>query len=469
MKAKFRKYAGIRMIILGFVFLFNPEIAVIDILPDFIGYALICLGITNLSDIYYQFADAKKAFSKGILISIAKLVSFIVLIGLFSYSERPVGMLLFTFAFGVLELIFLIPAYRHLFEGFLYASQRLDSNSALRYAYTDKTQEKILSKYKDSETLPQNLTQKAYKRATVFLIVKNTLALAPELTSLINNNQYTYIGLLRFFSVIICLVFGIFFLVKTIRYFVAIKRDTVFILQLEERYKCDVLPKGHLFVSRKISAILGCAMVSALICMNIYNDEINMLPGFLFFAGAVIFFSMQNNLKKLKTFGIVSSVAGFIASGVEWALWIVFYKNHFVGEVSKFPHAYKEYYTITAISALQSILFVLVILLMAIAVYAISKQHTGKPQYEDGVIISNKVHEDDLREYKKMLIILTVLAFISKLAYLFNIFASPFSINFWMIEMSPMIDTIVSVIFALYSYYVFSTIKNDSRKCYSEY
>ena len=469
MKAKFKRNAGIGMIIWGFVFLFNPEIAVIDILPDFIGYAFICAGLTNLSDMYYQFADAKKAFSKGILISIAKLISFIALIGLFSYSERPVGMLLFAFIFAVLEFVFLIPAYRSLFEGFLYAAQRLDSDSALRYAYTHAKQEKILNKYKYSGEYPQNLTQKAYKRAMVFVIVKNTLAVAPELTSLINNNQYTYIGLLRFFSVVICLIFGLCFLIKSVRYLIAITNDKVFIQQLREKYVCEVIPKTYMFTQRKISAILTCGIVLAFFSINLYSEEINYVPDFLFFAFAVILFYLLNGLGKTRLWGIILSSSGFAVSTAEWVLSIIFYKNHYVGEVSKFPHAYKEYYTLAAISVLQSALFIATVALILVSIYNIAKIHTGKPEYENGIVIRNKVHKDDLYEYKKICIIAFVFAVLAKAGYLFNIFASPFSINLWVMEMSPLIDTLTSVIFAVCFAYVCSNIKGEVHKCYSEY
>ena len=469
MKAKFKRNAGIGMLIGGFMFLFNPEISVIDILPDFIGYALICAGLANLSDMYYQFADAKRGFSKGILISVAKLVSFIVLIGLFSYSERPVGMLLFTFTFAVLEFVFLIPAYRSLFEGFLYAAQRLDSNSALRYAYTDSKQEKILNKYKDSGEYPQNLTQKAYKRATCFVIVKNILAVAPELTSLINNNQYTYIGLLRFFSVTICLIFGLFFLIKAVRYFVAIKNDKIFMEQLREKYKCDVMPRTHIFTQRGVSALLTCGTVTALLATNIYSEEINVIPNFLFFLLAAIFFCLVKDSVRIKKLGIITASSGFAVSVAEWVLDMVFYKNHYIGEVRKFPHAYREYYTVAAVAVLQSVLFIVTATFLLAAIYNIAKAHTGKPEYENGVVVRNKVHKNDLYEYKKICIISFILAVLSKLGYLFNIFASPFSVNFWMMEMSPFIDTLSSGIFALYFAYVCSNIKSEVHKCYSEY
>lgn len=469
MKAKFKKYAGIVMLIWGFVFLFNPEIAVVDILPDFIGYALICAGLTNLSDIYYQFADAKKAFSKGILISVAKLVSFIVLIGLFSYSERPVGMLLFTFVFAVLELIYIIPAYRSLFEGFLYAAQRLDSDSVLKYAYNDRKTQKILKKCSKNGTNPKNLTFRAYKRAAMFVIIKNTLAVAPELTSLINNNQYTYIGLLRFFAVAICLVFGSFFLINTVRYFVAIKNDKIFIAELEEKYNLEVIPKAHIFTQRKVSAMLTCSTILAFISVNIYSEEINLLPQFLFFALAIFLFFSFKEYGKLKARGILLAIIGLAVSAAEWILSIIFYKNHYIGEVSKFPHAYKEYYTIAVLSVLQSLLFVATVAVLLFAIYNIAKTHTGKPEFENGIAVRNNVHEFELYTYKKTSVIAFIIAFVSKLCYLFNIFASPFSVDLWVIEISPLIDTLSSLIFALYFAYLCSNIKSETRKCYSEY
>ena len=54
-------------------------------------------------------------------------------------------------------------------------------------------------------------------------------------------------------------------------------------------------------------------------------------------------------------------------------------------------------------------------------------------------------------------------------AYLFNVFASPFSIKFWAFEMSQMLDFAVGVVFALYFAYKISGVKSDVRECYLHY
>ena len=54
------------------VFLFNPMIATIDVLPDFIGYLLICSALSGLCEINEHFWEARSYFNKLLYISVAK-------------------------------------------------------------------------------------------------------------------------------------------------------------------------------------------------------------------------------------------------------------------------------------------------------------------------------------------------------------------------------------------------------------
>ena len=62
---------------LSLIFLFNPNIAVIDVLPDFIGYILISLALIKLSDINETIAEAASLFNKMILIDAAKIFAIV--------------------------------------------------------------------------------------------------------------------------------------------------------------------------------------------------------------------------------------------------------------------------------------------------------------------------------------------------------------------------------------------------------
>lgn len=468
-QARFKRFAGISGLILGSVFLCNPDIAVFDILPDFIGYAIIISSLANLADMFYQFDDAKEGFKKGMYISIAKLLSILVIFGVFDSSNTSMGLLLFTFIFAVLDIIFLLPAYKKLFEGFLYAAQRIESNSVFLCSYTEKGHKRVLEKCQKKGKRPLIITAKAYRLAIWFVIFKNILAVAPELTTLINNSQYKFIGLLRGFAVLISLIIGISFIVRMSRYLIAIKRDGAFIDGLKNKYEHEVMPKTHIFTSRKLCSAITFAVAAFLFSINVYNDEINVLPGFIFFALSLIYFAIVRKERRVNIFGIVLSIVGFAVSAAEWVMSVIFYTNHFVGEVNKFPHAFNEYYTMSAFSIAGAVIYIATVVLMLISLFDIFTKHTGKPNISEGVIIGNITHKDDRKDFKLSAILMTALCILAMGAYLFNIFASPFSIQFWMFEMSQMLDFAISVIFALYAAYILSNIKSSIKECYSLY
>lgn len=75
MYGKMRKNIGFSLIPFAFLFLFEPHYALIDLLPDFIGYFIICLAIINLADINLRIREAFWGFRKAIAISICKYVA----------------------------------------------------------------------------------------------------------------------------------------------------------------------------------------------------------------------------------------------------------------------------------------------------------------------------------------------------------------------------------------------------------
>ena len=49
---------GLLWMIPAFCFLFNPNIAVIDFLPDFIGYFFLCIGLSKMADLNEELYEA---------------------------------------------------------------------------------------------------------------------------------------------------------------------------------------------------------------------------------------------------------------------------------------------------------------------------------------------------------------------------------------------------------------------------
>ena len=61
------------MFAVAFLFLFNPTLAIIDPLPDFIGYIIISIALSKISMISESLYDAKRAFERLVIIDVGKL------------------------------------------------------------------------------------------------------------------------------------------------------------------------------------------------------------------------------------------------------------------------------------------------------------------------------------------------------------------------------------------------------------
>ena len=131
-------------LLVGLVFLFNPNINVIDVLPDVIGCLFILKGLSRLSDLNRHIASARAKFRRLTWIALFKsLVSLFtsgildqalygmrlsILVDLFDSTM----VLVFVFVFGIFELIYMIPAFISLFEGIAFLEIRHTDHRARR-------------------------------------------------------------------------------------------------------------------------------------------------------------------------------------------------------------------------------------------------------------------------------------------------------------------------------------------------
>jgi hypothetical protein len=126
LKRRFKpgKYFGLGAAMAAFCFLFNPDMAIVDVLPDVVGYILLTFALRYMRDLSPHFENAWRKFRILALMTSFKTLSLLwVFGGLTSAQERPMMMLLLSFCFCICELIWGIPAWRSLIEGFILHSQ----------------------------------------------------------------------------------------------------------------------------------------------------------------------------------------------------------------------------------------------------------------------------------------------------------------------------------------------------------
>ncbi len=353
-------------LVIALLFFMNPNISIIDLLPDFIGYLLICFALLKLSDINDSFGEAYKLFKRMIFIDASKWLALLWLLGLADPRERNTAFLLWTFIFCVIELLCLIPAYSKLFDGFANIGYLLPNKSVLVSGRNSRT--KIIS--------------------ILFVITKTVFYTLPEfsvLTSTSYNetsfggvNLYDYIGIMRLLSLLPVFVMGVAWFVFMILYFRAIIRDKVFNEALYEKYQKDILPKRGLFVKRNFRTVTLLCIIALCLTFDFRVDSQNIIPDFLAAAMFCVLFVFVQKYNGVRKSSWVYSVITFsYASVISFACEFYFFSQHYYGDIIRSNAVRSLYAVIIVATILKSLSFIAMVFDLCKALMNTIYSHTG--------------------------------------------------------------------------------------------
>ncbi len=416
MKAK--KRINFTAIGLSMIFLFNPNINIIDLLPDFIGYILLCMALTPLADMNDTLADAASGFKKMILIDAVKIVALLWVFGISVTTERNSSLMLWSFTFGLLELIFVIPSFINLFKGIL----------ELGYLYENKSVvgNKVLGRKK-------NYTDKIRSLTVIFVALKAIMSFLPELSDLSSTqysenlgfvDMYRYIGIMRVFAFIPVLIVGIVWVFKVIAYFGRIARDTVFVSALEELYSQRVGTKRGLFVKRNVAISFVILLTALFFSFDFRLENVNVLPDFLCAVLLIAFFvSIAKQTKiNVKPSIIVASIYLAVSA---WTYYceFSFFDNYSFGAVDRNLDARNAYIVLCGSTCLATALLVVCLLLALRAVKKVIDEHTGVMSISDSNVHSQAKMsaeiKSELMRYIVICIVCTAVYAATDICYIF--------------------------------------------------
>ena len=273
----------IGLILVGFLFLANPVIHVLDVFPDAIGYLLLMAGISKPALFVEHLADAKKWFGRLALITLCRSLAVCIWPG-----STDSTMLLLTFVFSLLETACFIPAMLAFYDGLSFAA--LWYNGTAVFAKTEKIPKK---KYADDPEPQPRVHEKgsAWRNLTIAFFLFRTIAtLLPELTALqlydnlgdvtlnaLNYAEYKplFYLVLGFFVVVAAIVWYI----VTVRYFRGIRRDKPFLEALDRKFREDILPQKGIFYAQSMRIALVLLLLVSVSSLNLLFDGIDILVG----------------------------------------------------------------------------------------------------------------------------------------------------------------------------------------------
>lgn len=356
---------------LASVFIFNPNVGVLDVLPDFFGYIILSVALLKVSMLCEGLSDARRALEKMIIIDGGKLLSVVWIFGVNSTNDRTSSVLLWSFVFAVLEMIFALPAFMKMFDG-LSELGNFHENTAIHS-----------SKQKGGASY----TDRIKRFTAIFLILKAGMTVLPELTALGTSvysegyalsNLYRYIGVIRGICMIPVILVGIVWLTKTVGYFLRIKADKALHNSLSKAYCERIAPRQGLFTIRNVRAATWFMIAASVLTLDIKLEGINIMPDVLvlvFLAISLVYFCKTTRLS-VKLPVVMMALFGAAAIFAPLAEGY-FLENYTYNAIEKSSQALAAYLVYVGAVALQGILLVCMLASVFKSVQKVISEHTG--------------------------------------------------------------------------------------------
>lgn len=362
------------LIIIGTFFFFNPNLVVLDILPDFIGAILIISGFLHLADIEDRAKDAQKALVILAIVNAAKMLTMFVL----HNNEGQVWGLIFTFCFG-------------LGEGALFAYGMGKLFSAITYQAMRHT---CLPLYEGfSSLLPLTV---------LIAILKNLLVMLPELTSLstdygfienIAGNEEQVLSFvykaLTVLNLVVVTLYGFGWWVYMLRYFKTVGRQKDFLAALDEKYFAEVGSKHEVLTYRALKTAGLLFTLGLVLLLPLRLDGNDILPDFA--AGILLLLGVLRLHRLYKKRAAGALIAGglyTVAAATEWVWELIFnlrldikdgvgYYDSVSAILLRHPKYLPSWFGICAVSILKYLLLAVFLFFLYRVFSAIIREHTG--------------------------------------------------------------------------------------------
>ena len=390
-------------LILSFLFLFNPIISVIDILPDFIGYLFLLRFFHTMSYTNDKADELCKSIKKLSLITGIKIITLLFMPTFISLDQAMY--MVFSFVFAILECIFGIPLIIKMFDMF--------SDIAL---------------YEGNSACANNET---IKRITIgAFAIRLVLAAAPDLTFLsVSNGVDTPTGinlsqfrpLLFTVSALISFVVGIVWLVLILRYVSRLFTKNAMNL-LREDYAKRAVGRGLLFLSKDCMFYLTTICFACAFVIDFNLNLVNVLLDSIFsviITVVLALMSVRDYYKEKLILVVIGTLSVFhLSSDIALTVNAVnFFDKYNLDSIQRVSAAEDLYFKMCTLSIISSVLFIAIIFLCC---YSLSRSAKSTLMRNSGLFVDasrEALVEEFSRDTRKNLTYVLIFSVISAVAH----------------------------------------------------
>ena len=388
---------GAGLIIAGMLFLVNPCYNIIDFLPDFIGFFLIYKGLSKTSVFEGRLSESRDIFFRLALIDLSKIaVLFLFAAGRSGSTVGPDGMtldalsmrassetyiLVATFIYAVIEVIFFTGAVNALFSGFDTLGRRFPSVSV--------NATKTVGTAKNGEPVKRDVSVSVRNVTVIFFAVRCAASVLCELPALSLSSHYGEVttGMLTaermrptlyILSSVAVIAFGIVFAFMSTRYWNSVRRDAPFISAIGEAYREFDRDNPTVRLGKRMRTITVFFIIACFLSIRITDSEMTVLPG----AFCALFmletaFLMRDFFKKKSSFiaVIVTSALYGVVSTASYVLESRFFSDYSRLEVFRLKGAAHGYPPVAVLESVDGLLLAFSITALAFMFFKASASH----------------------------------------------------------------------------------------------
>ncbi len=374
------------------IFLCNPCMNLVDVLPDLFGYLLLRRVLRRASEIDESLEEARRLLGRLCWLQVARVIALYWATGL-SDHERPTMVLTLTLVFGILELMQIYPLCSQLFHGLAYLGMRNNATLLLQSG-RDWKREALAARMKRLErkgkgngryyfflqkrishlqnTNGNSVTDMALWRCCAFATVKIVLSVLPEclaLTQYSNGfNFMPYIAGARILAMSVCTLVGVVWAVHMAQFCSHIVRDTTFwenvlvLCQVDEKEHPERAPY------RSMRRSLSLMVLGGAFALNFSADGIGLWPTFLVgMIWVIALCGIRRSLPdKLFRWGIATSVLQAIASAATYTATLLFYQKYDIALYAKSEEMQAAWRVVIGLTVVEMTLLTLSVVVMSV-------------------------------------------------------------------------------------------------------
>ena len=260
----------VRRLLVGLFLLLSPSINLFDLLPDFIGCALIISALFDAAEVLPYFSDFRDKMKTYFWVSLSRYPALIAMFSIYAgdSSQRSI-IAVFSIGYAIVDLLCLLPAMNCFWDAFFYFGERFDCPEAI--APVGRIKPETLQRL----TLLFFLLREAGSCLPEFALVPVT---AGDFASSKVTFWLTLYPKLALGAAVLVFAFGIWLFTVFCRYFTRLSRAGNADRLISERYDADRERINSIHTVEGLRIFFLLVAVSVALGIDVIFDRVNFLP-----------------------------------------------------------------------------------------------------------------------------------------------------------------------------------------------